>query len=109
MSEMNITSILRKYTGGKATVDETNEALAEAQAAFPVRVYIDPQRNVITPEEAGRFGLLDTGTGSFDKVEVDPQRMELLDCKCGEMKALCIFNGELYTVNDYKLEVYKDE
>ena len=74
----DITDILFKYTTGEATLEETNDALKEAEAGFR----LDPGRNEITPdemalttvgdtpEEANGFGLLDTGTGSMEKVHV---------------------------------------
>lgn len=84
--------IIAKYTTGEATLAETNAALKEAGVAF----HLDPARNAIAPEETGRFGLLDTGTGTLDKVEI--QGMELVDMDCGEMHALCIFGGKTYSV-----------
>lgn len=69
----DITDILFKYTTGEATLEETNEALKEAEAGF----HLEPGKNEITPEEAAQtvtgetpeevtgYGLLDTGTGSI--------------------------------------------
>ena len=71
----DITDILFKYTTGEATLEETNEALKEAEAGF----HLEPGKNEITPEEAAQtvtgetpeeatgYGLLDTGTGSTQK------------------------------------------
>jgi len=39
-------------------------------------VLLDPEKNVIRPGEADRFGLLDTGTGSMEKVRVAGGRLE---------------------------------
>ena len=88
----NINEIICKYTTGEATLEETNAALHEANAFL----HLDPQRNTIAPDEVGRFGLLDTGTGSLDKVEI--VNGHLVDVYCGKMYALCIFGGKTYTV-----------
>lgn len=70
--------IIRDYTAGEKDVEETNAALKERGAGF----HLDPARNEITeeeqrvtvvgyyPEQANGYGLLDTGTGSLDKVQV---------------------------------------
>ncbi len=75
---MNILEILRKYSEGSMEADEANERLKELDAGF----YLDPLKNLITEEEkmtttvgyypcqANGFGLLDTGTGSLDKIQV---------------------------------------
>lgn len=77
MSKIN--EILAKYTAGEATAEETNEALKEEGATF----HIVPGKNVLTeediaatsvgetPAEANGYGLLDTGTGSMEKVKVE--------------------------------------
>lgn len=74
----DITDILFKYTTGEATPEETNEALREAGAGF----HLEPGKNEITPEELAQtitgetpeeatgYGLLDTGTGIMEKVQV---------------------------------------
>ena len=75
----DITDILFKYTTGEATLEETNDALKEAEAGFnlePGRNEITPDEMALTtvgdtPEEANGFGLLDTGTGSMEKVHHD--------------------------------------
>lgn len=46
----DITDILFKYTTGEATLEETNEALKEAEAGF----HLEPGKNEITPEEAAQ-------------------------------------------------------
>ena len=75
---MNVTEIILKYTAGEATPEETNAALKEAGSDL----YLDPMKNVLTeedkrattigyyPDQANGWGLLDTGTGSLDKVQV---------------------------------------
>ena len=75
---MNVTEIILKYTAGEATMEETNAALKEAGSGL----YLDPMKNVLTeedkrattigyyPDQANGWGLLDTGTGSLDKIQV---------------------------------------
>lgn len=89
---MKSTEIIRKYTAGEASLEETNAALMEIRAGF----HLDPQRNEIKPDEVGRFGLLDTGTGSLDKVEVRDGK--LIGANMGEMFALCIIGDKVYEV-----------
>lgn len=100
---MKSTEIIRAYTAGEKTLEETNAKLKEIGAGF----HLDPTRNEIKPEEVGHYGLLDTGTGSFDKVKVENGC--LVNADCGEMFALCIFNGKVYDVNGTKLEEVKYE
>ena len=94
---MKITGIIEKYTNGEVTLEDTNAALKEAGAGF----HLDPERNVIREDERDRFGLLDTGTGTLDKVEI--QDMKLKNMDCGEMYALCIFQGKTYRVKGREL------
>ena len=90
---MSINDILKKYTAGEADLPTTNEALKEAGAGF----HLDPEKNTITDEERATHGLLDTGTGTLDKVEI--KDMHLVNMDCGEMYALCIFGGKTYKVH----------
>lgn len=80
----SINEILRDYTAGGKTLEDTNAALTEAGAGF----HLEPGRNEITdeerrqtvvgyyPEQASGLGLLDTGTGSMEKVCVYHGRLE---------------------------------
>ena len=73
-----IGEIMRDYTAGGAALEETNAALAEAGAGF----CLEPGRNALTeedlrsttvghyPDMANGYGLLDSGTGSMEKVHV---------------------------------------
>ena len=94
---MKATEIIALYTKGEKTLEETNEALKEIGAGF----YLNPEKNTIAPDEVGRFGLLDTGTGYMDKVEVKDG--ELVNADCGEMFALCLIGGKTYKVEGKKL------
>lgn len=94
---MNITEIISKYTIGEATLEDTNKALKAEEATF----HLDPDRNTIADDERERFGLLDTGTGSLDKVEIEGMKLKNMDV--GDMYALCAFNGKTYKVKGTKL------
>lgn len=93
-----ITEIIREYADGEKTVDEANAALRDAGAGF----ILQPDKQQITPEEIAQgdersgFGMLDTGTGTLDKVEI--KDMQLVNCDVGNMVAFVKFNGKLYRV-----------
>ena len=97
------TEIIDKYTAGEATLEETNAALAELGAG----IHLEPGKHELSAEEtaaakaetaanANGFGLLDTGTGTLDKVEV--RDGHLVGCDCGEMYALCMIAGKVFPV-----------
>ena len=104
------TEIINKYTAGKKTLEETNAALREAGVT---EFHLDPTRNVLTeeekrattigyyPEQANGFGLLDTGTGTLDKVRCE--NGHLVGCDCGEMYAMYIIAGRTYQVKGTEL------
>ena len=94
---MNINEIIGKYTAGEATLEDTNKALKAEGATF----HLDPDRNTIAEDERDRYGLLDTGTGSLDKVEIEG--MKLKNMNVGDMYALCTFNGKTYKVRGTEL------
>ncbi len=98
-----ITDIINKYTTGEATLEETNTALAELDAG----IHLEPGKHELTAEEvaaskadtaatANGYGLLDTDTGTLDKVQV--QDGQLVNCDCGEMYALCMIAGKIFRV-----------
>lgn len=96
--------IIGKYTAGEATLEATNRALEDAGAGF----HLNPGKNILTeaekrattvgyyPEQANGYGLLDTGTGSLDKVQV--KNGQLVNCDCGNMYALLSIAGKTYHV-----------
>lgn len=97
------TEIINKYTAGEATLEETNAALAKLGAG----IHLEPGKHELTAEEtaaakadtaatANGFGLLDTGTGTLDKVQVKDG--QLVDCDCGEMYAMCMIAGKVFPV-----------
>lgn len=89
---MTNTEIILAYTAGEKTLEETNAALAANGAGY----HLNPEKNTIHPDEVDRFGLLDTGTGSLDKVEIKDGKV--LGFNAGNMVAYVLFNGKTYRV-----------
>lgn len=94
--------IIRKYTAGELTLAEANLKLRG--------IRLNPNKNILTeeekrattvgyyPEQANGWGLLDTGTGSLDKVEI--RKGKLVQGGMGEAFALCIIAGKSYEVKN---------
>lgn len=101
----NIEKILRDYTEGVASLEETNAKLLEAGFWGP----LDPKRHEITDAERTTYGLLDTGTATLDKVRVvDGKRLwhavnEVQPDGSVNMDATVYFNGKQYTVRGAEL------
>lgn len=103
---MNVTETILKYTAGEQTLEETNAALKEADAGF----HLDPNKNNLTPDEIvnGTAGLLDTGTGTLDKVQIVDGELKyavntvMPDGKTN-MKAHVLVQGKTYEVFGTKL------
>ena len=104
----NINETMSKYTAGEITLEQTNKDLKTADAGF----HLDPSKNELTPEEIAEtrtcpvvegWGLLDSGTGSLDKVQV--LGGELLH-GMGDAFALLFIGGKRYKVHDTSLEEY---
>lgn len=87
----DIETIIRDYTSGETTLEETNDALAAAGTGLR----IDPERNTIRPGEENAYGLLDTGTGSLDKVRIKGGK---LVHSVGTMSARVYWKGMCYDV-----------
>ena len=99
---MTTNEILNKYTTGEMTLPEANEALKEADSDL----YLDHNRNVITPEElaetrvgetpaeANGWGILDHGVGSLEKVHVVNGRT--VDVDMGHEAAYVYIAGRKY-------------
>ena len=99
---MRLIDILKMYSAGELTLDQANEALKDKGFS------LNPDKNTITeaermdtvvgetPAEATGWGLLDSGTGSLDKVFV--RNGKLVNCDMGEAFALCIIGGKSYEV-----------
>lgn len=103
---MSITEIILKYTSGEKTLEETNAALKEKGATF----HLDPNKNVLTADEIanGTAGLLDTGTGSFDKVQIVNGELTnavntVMENGSTSMKAFVLVGDNMYEVFGTKL------
>ena len=100
----DLKEIISKYTLGDATMEATNAELEKAGANF----YLNPQTNILSeeekrattvgyyPEQANGYGLLNTGTGTLDKVEI--RNGKLVHCDCGSLYALVSIAGRTYHV-----------
>lgn len=79
------TEVINAYAHGELTLEECNEKLK----AMGSGLMLDPNRVKITPEMAEQgYCLLDTGTGSYDVVQV--KNGELADSDMGEMAAFVL-------------------
>lgn len=88
--ELNNYTILKKYSAKEITAEKANEMLESIGSELRV----DENRNkIIDPKTEG---LLDTGTGTVDKVTIKDGK--ITSCDCGEMIAYCYYNGEVYKV-----------
>lgn len=113
MKNTEIYEILRDYTAGEEGLEETNAALREAGAGFRLA----PDRNELTeqdrretvvgyyPEQANGWGLLDTGTGTPDKVHLAGGRLdypvnEVLPDGSVNMAAYVHICGRTYAVRE---------
>ena len=94
----NCTEIVNAYAHGELTLDECNPRL-KALGSSPLRSPLAPQ---ITPEMAKQgYCLLDTGTGSYDVVQVvDGQ---LVDSDMGEMAAYVLLGDKWHEVKGKKV------
>lgn len=95
---MTTTEIVTAYTMGSISLEEANRRLADMGAGF----VLDPDRCKLTPEmiEQG-WGLLDTGTGTLDPVQVKDG--ELVDNDMGDMPAFVFLRGCAYEVKGRKV------
>ena len=88
-----VTDTINAYTQGGITLEECNRRLREL--GHPIQG--NPDRSKLTPEMIERgWGLLDTGTGTLDPVQVRGD--ELMDTDCGEMPAFVCLQGTWYEV-----------
>ena len=97
-----IEEIILDYTKGEKELEETNEALKEAESDL----YLNPDRNKLTEEEkrattigyypdmANGWGLMDHGVGGFEKVHVVDGKT--VNVNMGEEFALVYIAGKKY-------------
>lgn len=92
------TEIINAYAHGELTLEECNRRLKEMGSA-PLRNPLEPK---ITPEmEKQGYCLLDTGTGSYDVVQV--KNGELVDSDMGKMAAFVLLDGKWHEVKGRKV------
>mgnify|MGYP006969241746 CR=1 FL=1 len=94
--------ILQKYTAGEMTLEQANAELSGIKLNPGKNILTEEEKRATTvgyyPDQANGWGLLDTGTGSLDKVEV--RGGKLVKAAQGEAFALCIIAGKSYEVKD---------
>ena len=117
-----INEILKDYTTGETDLESANAALKEAGAGY----HLEPGKNVLTeedrrettvgyyPEQASGWGLLDTGTGSLEKVHVANGRLDhgvnqVLPDGSVNMAAYVTICGQVYAVLEDKLAAIQAE
>lgn len=100
---MKTIDIIKKYSIGELTLEQANAELKGKG------LQLAPGKNELTEEEkrattvgcypdmANGWGLLDSGTGTLDKVKVTNGK---LAHGMGEAFALCIIGGKSYEVKD---------
>lgn len=92
------TEVINAYAHGELTLEECNEKLK----AMGSGLMLDPNRVKITPEMAEQgWGLLDTGTGSLDPVQV--KNGELVDSDMGDMPAFVLMGDKWHEVKGNKV------
>ena len=96
MKNPEIAKIFEEVEKGSISLEEANKRLMDAGAPY----YLNPWKNKIGRNEQG-VGLLDTGTGTLDKVRVRDGKLSNADC--GAMPATCTYNGKLYRVHGDEL------
>ena len=86
---MQAYEIIKKWENGEITLDEANEQLKGKG------IFIDPEKNVVKEEEKEKYGELDTGTGSLDRVEIKDGK---LVHNIGHMYAMVKYMGKWFDV-----------
>ena len=94
----DVQEIIKAYTAGEMTLEAANAAM-EAMGAMQ---RLNPDLHRIAPHEREYMGLLDTGTGTYDKVEA--RNGHLVGCDCGEMDAFFFMDGKMYAVYGSEIE-----
>ena len=117
-----VNEIIADYTSGKAAAEETNAALEKAGAIFR----FEPGKHELTeadirattvgfyPDQANGYGLLDSGTGSMEKVHVTNGRLDNPINQVNEdggtnMLAYVHICGKVFEVFGDKLDFKKEE
>lgn len=119
----SIETILRAYSAGAyETLEAANAALKSAGS----RVLLDPKKNVLTkrersvttvgetPEQAHGYGLLSSGTGTLDKVQIAHGVLrsggnQILPDGRVSMDLTVYIGGQRYSVRGRQLVTWKGE
>ena len=107
---VNINEVIETYKNEieNASAEEAKAALEKVNAAIKgTGIHLDPEKNVIKPEEAAvvcedvskinGFALLDTGTGSLDKVEIINGKLKY---SVGDIVAFVVIGNALFEVQN---------
>lgn len=94
---MTRNDIFNEYTAGAMSITEVNKALEE----IGDNLRLDPNKNVIAPDEVDKYGLLNSGWGGFDKVAIENMTLKYDDM--GDAPATCYYMGKCYKVEGKKL------
>lgn len=107
---ININEVIEAYKKKieNASAEDAKTALAKANEALKgTGIYLDPEKNVIKPGEVAivcedvskinGFAMLDTGTGSLDKVEIINGKLKY---SVGDMVAFVIIGDALFEVQN---------
>ena len=105
---VNINEVIETYKKEieNASAEEAKAALTKANKALKgTGIQLDPEKNVIKPEEAAvvcedvskinGFALLDTGTGTMDKVEIKNGKLVY---SVGDIVAFVVIGNALFEV-----------
>ena len=104
----NINEVIEAYKRAveNASAEEAKAALDKANEGLKgTGIQLDPEKNVIKPEEAAvvcedvskinGFALLDTGTGTMDKVEIKNGKLVY---SVGDIVAFVVIGNALFEV-----------
>ena len=107
---VNIYGVIKAWEAGEKTLEEANAELKGTG------IYLDPEKNVIKKgtgavvcEDVSKingFAMLDTGTGSLDKVEIKDGK---LVCSQGDVFALVLIGDSMFEVVNGVDLMYKGE
>ena len=105
---VNINEVIEAYKKEieNASAEDAKAALVKANKALKgTGIQLDPEKNVIKPEEAAvvcedvskinGFALLDTGTGTMDKVEIKNGKLVY---SVGDIVAFVVIGNALFEV-----------
>ena len=107
---MTINEIIFKFSSGEIPVEDANKELENIGST----IRLNPERNTITEDEYAEtslglfppttvngYGLMETGTGSLDKVEIRAGR--LVNGGIGDMPGAVFVDGVRFEISDDKL------